>query len=124
MTLFFKVTDLILNNEIPALLLQFNAILSRGFEGQHFIAGLASHFRDLFVAKSTQTLELLEVGDDTKEKYKRQSEKTTTGFLKEAIYLANDCDLKYKTSRNQRLLVELCLMKLASINFDGEKKKD
>ena len=120
---FFKVTDLILNNEIPALLLQFNAILSRGFEGQHFIAGLASHFRDLFVAKSTQTLELLEVGDDTKEKYKRQSEKTTTGFLKEAIYLANDCDLKYKTSRNQRLLVELCLMKLASINFDGEKKK-
>lgn len=120
---FFQVTDLILNNEIPALLLQFNAILSRGFEGQHFIAGLASHFRDLFVAKSTQTLELLEVGDDTKEKYKEQSEKTTTAFLKEAIYLANDCDLKYKTSRNQRLLVELCLMKLASINFDGEKKK-
>ena len=120
---FFQVTDLILNNEIPALLLQFNTILSRGFEGQHFIAGLASHFRDLFVAKSTQTLELLEVGDDTKEKYKEQSEKTTTAFLKEAIYLANDCDLKYKTSRNQRLLVELCLMKLASINFDGEKKK-
>jgi len=120
---FFQVTDLILNNEIPALLLQFNAILSRGFEGQHFIAGLASHFRDLFVAKSTQTLELLEVGDDTKEKYKEQSEKTTTAFLKEAIYLANDCDLKYKTSRNQRLLVELCLMKLASINFDGEKKR-
>lgn len=120
---FFQVTDLILNNEIPALLLQFNAILSRGFEGQHFIVGLASHFRDLFVAKSTQTLELLEVGDDTKEKYKEQSEKTTTAFLKEAIYLANDCDLKYKTSRNQRLLVELCLMKLASINFDGEKKK-
>ena len=120
---FFKVTDFILNNEIPALLLQFNAILSRGFEGQHFIAGLASHFRDLFVAKSTQTLELLEVGDDTKEKYKEQSEKTTKAFLKEAMYLANDCDLKYKTSRNQRLLVELCLMKLASINFDGEKKK-
>ncbi|MDA0316023.1 MAG: DNA polymerase III subunit gamma/tau [Bacteroidetes bacterium] len=120
---FFQVTDLILDNEIPALLLQFNAILSRGFEGQHFIAGLASHFRDLFVAKSTQTLELLEVGDDTKEKYKEQSEKTTTAFLKEAIYLANDCDLKHKTSRNQRLLVELCLMKLASINFDGEKKK-
>ena len=120
---FFEVTDLILNNEIPALLLHFNAILSRGFEGQHFIAGLASHFRDLFVAKSAQTLELLEVGDDTKEKYKEQSEKTTTAFLNEAIYLANDCDLKYKTSRNQRLLVELCLMKLASINYDGEKKK-
>ena len=121
---FFQVTDHILNNEIPELLLQFNAILSRGFEGQHFIAGLASHFRDLFVAKSAQTIELLEVGDDTKENYKKQSEKTTTTFLKQAIFLANDCDLKYKTSRNQRLLVELCLMKLASINFDGEKKKD
>lgn len=120
---FFQVTDHILNNEIPELLLQFNAILSRGFEGQHFIAGLASHFRDLFVAKSAQTIELLEVGDDTKENYKKQSEKTTTTFLKQAIFLANDCDLKYKTSRNQRLLVELCLMKLASINFDGEKKK-
>ena len=120
---FFKITDLILDNAIPSLLIQFNQILARGFEGQHFIAGLASHFRDLYVKKSTETLELLEVGADTKERYKLQSERTSPTFLKEAISLANDCDLKYKTSRNQRLLVELCLMKLASINFDGEKKK-
>ena len=120
---FFQITDLLLDNAIPSLLVQFNQILARGFEGQHFIAGLASHFRDLYVAKSTETLELLEVGADTKERYKLQSERTSPTFLKEAISLANDCDLKYKTSRNQRLLVELCLMKLASINFDGEKKK-
>ena len=120
---FFQITDLLLDNAIPSLLIQFNQILARGFEGQHFIAGLASHFRDLYVAKSTETLELLEVGADTKERYKLQSESTSPTFLKEAISLANDCDLKYKTSRNQRLLVELCLMKLASINFDGEKKK-
>lgn len=120
---FFQITDLLLDNAIPSLLIQFNQILARGFEGQHFIAGLASHFRDLYVAKSTETLELLEVGTDTKECYKLQSERTSPTFLKEAISLANDCDLKYKTSRNQRLLVELCLMKLASINFDGEKKK-
>jgi DNA polymerase-3 subunit gamma/tau len=120
---FFQITDLLLDNAIPSLLIQFNQILARGFEGQHFIAGLASHFRDLYVAKSTETLELLEVGTDTKERYKLQSERTSPTFLKEAISLANDCDLKYKTSRNQRLLVELCLMKLASINFDGEKKK-
>ena len=120
---FFKITDLILDNAIPSLLIQFNQILARGFEGQHFIAGLASHFRDLYVAKSTETLELLEVGADTKERYKLQSERTSPTFLNEAISLANDCDLKYKTSRNQRLLIELCLMKLASINFDGEKKK-
>ena len=120
---FFQITDLLLDNAIPSLLVQFNQILARGFEGQHFIAGLASHFRDLYVAKSTETLELLEVGTDTKERYKLQSKRTSPTFLKEAISLANDCDLKYKTSRNQRLLVELCLMKLASINFDGEKKK-
>ena len=120
---FFQVTDLILDNAIPSLLIQFNQILAGGFEGQHFISGLASHFRDLYVAKSTETLELLEVGADTKERYNLQSERTSPTFLKEAISLANDCDLKYKTSRNQRLLVELCLMKLASINFDGEKKK-
>ena len=120
---FFQITDLLLDNAIPSLLIQFNQSLARGFEGQHFIAGLASHFRDLYVAKSTETLELLEVGTDTKERYKLQSERTSPTFLKEAISLANDCDLKYKTSRNQRLLVELCLMKLASINFDGEKKK-
>ena len=120
---FFQITDLLLDNAIPSLLIQFNQILARGFEGQHFIAGLASHFRDLYVAKSTETLELLEVGADTKERYKLQSERTSPTFLKEAISLANDCDLKYKTSRNQRLLVELCIMKLASINFDGEKKK-
>lgn len=120
---FFQITDLLLDNAIPSLLIQFNQILARGFEGQHFIAGLASHFRDLYVAKSTETLELLEVGTETKERYKLQSERTSPTFLKEAISLANDCDLKYKTSRNQRLLVELCLMKLASINFDGEKKK-
>ena len=120
---FFKITDLILDNAIPSLLIQFNQLLARGFEGQHFIAGLASHFRDLYVAKATETRELLELGADTKERYKLQSERTSPTFLKEAISLANDCDLKYKTSRNQRLLVELCLMKLASINFDGEKKK-
>tara|TARA_B110000902_G_scaffold255397_1_gene320700 strand:- start:9146 stop:10879 length:1734 start_codon:yes stop_codon:yes gene_type:complete len=120
---FFEATDLILANKIPDLLVHFNHILSKGFDGHHFITGLASHFRDLLVSKTPQTIELLEVGDDTKDTYKTQSESTSQGFLIHAIELANDCDLKYKTSKNQRLLVELCLMQLASITFDGEKKK-
>jgi DNA polymerase-3 subunit gamma/tau len=120
---FFKATDLILNNNIPALLILFNKVLSKGFEGQHFISGLASHFRDLFVSKTPETLELLETGPTVNENYKLQSEKTTASFLREALSLANTCDLNYRSSRNQRLLVEICLMKLASINFDGEKKK-
>ena len=120
---FFEATDLILANKIPDLLVHFNHILSKGFDGHHFISGLASHFRDLLVSKTPQTIELLEVGDDTKGTYKTQSESTSQGFLIHALELANDCDLKYKTSKNQRLLVELCLMQLASITFDGEKKK-
>ena len=120
---FFEATDLILESKIPYLLVHFNHILSKGFDGHHFITGLASHFRDLLVSKTPQTIELLEVGDDTKTTYKKQSELTSQAFLINAIELANECDLKYKTSKNQRLLVELCLMQLASINFDGEKKK-
>ena len=120
---FFEATDLILESKIPDLLVHFNHILSKGFDGHHFITGLASHFRDLLVSKTPQTIELLEVGDDTKTTYKKQSELISQAFLINAIELANECDLKYKTSKNQRLLVELCLMQLASINFDGEKKK-
>ncbi|PYE81858.1 DNA polymerase-3 subunit gamma/tau [Winogradskyella epiphytica] len=120
---YFTSTDLILENKIPDLLIQFNTILSKGFDGHHYIAGLASHFRDLMVCKNPSTIPLLEVGEETSQKYMAQSQKTSHSFLMEGIRLANDCDLKYKTSKNQRLLVELTLMQLASITFDGEKKK-
>lgn len=119
---YFTSTDLILENKIPDLLVQFNSILSKGFDGHHYIAGLASHFRDLMVCKNQATIELLEVGEDTKQKYIEQCLKTSHSFLMQGIQMANDCDLKYKTSKNQRLLVELTLMQLASITFDGEKK--
>ena len=119
---YFTSTDFILENKIPELLLQFNNTLSKGFDGHHFIAGLASHFRDLLVSKTPETIELLEVGDQTKAKYLEQSKKASLEFLMQGINLANDCDLKYKTSKNQRLLVELTLMQLASITHDGEKK--
>jgi len=120
---FFKTTDLILENKIPELLVHFNSILAKGFEGHHFITGLAAHFRDLMVAKDAITVDLLEVGDNAKKNYLEQSKKCDLRFLLKAIDLANDCDLKYKTSKNQRLLVELTLMQLASITFDGAKKK-
>jgi DNA polymerase-3 subunit gamma/tau len=119
---YFTSTDLILEHQIPDLLIQFNTTLSKGFDGHHYIAGLASHFRDLLVCKNPKTVELLEVGEDTSIKYLEQAQKASQEFLFKAIELANDCDLKYKSSKNQRLLVELCLMQLASITFDGEKK--
>ncbi len=119
---YFSATDLILQHNIPDLLLLFNKTLSLGFDGHHFISGLASHFRDLMVCQHQATIALLEVGDTAKARYLEQSKKTANPFLLKALDLANDCDLKYKTSKNQRLLVELTLMKLASIDFDGQKK--
>lgn len=119
---FFECTDLILENRIPELLVLFNQCLAQGFEGHHFIGGLASHFRDLMVCRHESTLQLLEVGEQAKAKYAEQTRKTTDAFLLQAIDIANDCDLKYKSSRNQRLLVELSLMKLASLTYSGEKK--
>ncbi|NER17643.1 DNA polymerase III subunit gamma/tau [Spongiivirga citrea] len=127
---YFTSTDLILKNNIPQLLLQFNEITAKGFDGHHYVTGLASHFRDLMVCKNEATISLLEVGEQTKAKYLEQSRKTSLSFLLKAIDLANSTDLKYKASKNQRLLVELCLMQLASIlapadqNDQQEKKND
>lgn len=120
---YVKVTDLILENKIPELLLAYNDILAKGFDGHHFVSGLASHFRDLLVSKNPTTLVLLEAGEHAQKLYYDQAQKASQEFLLQGISIANECDLKYKVSQNQRLLVELCLMQLASITFDGEKKK-
>ncbi len=122
---YFEITDLLIENKIPDLLILFNAILSKGFDGHHFIMGLASHFRDLLVSKTPETIQLLEVGEQVKKMYLEQSRKISPTFLVTCIDQANNCDLKYKASRNQRLLVELCLMQMASITFNSEitKKK-
>ncbi|MFC4739978.1 DNA polymerase III subunit gamma/tau [Flavobacterium ponti] len=120
---YIRVTDFILENKIPDLLLAFDDILAKGFDGHHFIAGLASHFRDLLVCQTPSTLTLLDSGEQAKALYSAQAQKASQDFLLKGIDLANTADLNYKISQNQRLLVELCLMQLASITFDGEKKK-
>lgn len=120
---YFKVTDLILDNKLPDLLLELNTVIAQGFDGNHFIAGLASHFRDLMVCKNQATISLMEVGEETRKKYTEQSERATVLFLMEAIRIANDCDLSYRNSKNQRLLVEIALMQLASLTYEGDKKK-
>ena len=120
---YFKVTDLILDNKLPDLLLELNTVIAQGFDGNHFIAGLASHFRDLMVCKNQATISLMEVGEETRKKYTEQRERATVPFLMEAIRIANDCDLSYRNSKNQRLLVEIALMQLASLTYEGDKKK-
>ena len=120
---YFEITDLLIENKIPDLLILFNAILSKGFDGHHFIMGLASHFRDLLVSKTPETIQLLEVGEQVKKMYLEQSRKTSPTFLVTCIDQANNCDLKYKASRNQRLLVELSKKQKATITFNSKIKK-
>lgn len=121
---YFNMTDLILDNNIPQLLVDYDLIMAKGFEGQHFINGLASHFRDLMVCKDPRTIALLEVGEVNKKKYLEQSQRSELLFLQRAVTMANDTDNQYRNSRNPRLLIEICLMQLASITADGEKKND
>lgn len=95
----------------------FNEILKKGFDGNHFMSGLASHFRDLLVSKDPQTLPLLEVGASIRERYQMQAQKCEPKFLYRAMKLCNDCDLNYRTSKNKRLLVELTLIQCAQLTL-------
>ena len=110
---YFKLTDQLLKKDIPGVMLTFNEILSKGFEANHFIGGLASHFRDLLVSRDAVTLPLLEVAESVRVKYSEQAQRCQVQFLYRALRLCNDCDINYRTSRNKRLLVEITLIEVA-----------
>jgi DNA polymerase-3 subunit gamma/tau len=120
---YFKVTDALLKNDINTLLILFNEILNNGFDGHHFINGLAEHLRDILVAKDESTLALLEKGDALQARYLQQSKACELSFLIPALNLCNECDVQYKTSNNKRLLVELSLMRISSIGHQLAEKK-
>lgn len=113
---YFKLTQAILEEDSARCLLLFDEILSNGFDGSHFISGLASHFRNLLVAKDIQTIKLLEVSKTIRERYLTQAEKTSQGLLLSAMNIANQCEIQYKTSKNHRLQVELALLKMCHIS--------
>lgn len=119
---YFKITDSIIDGDIKSVLLTFDEILKNGFDGHIFINGLASHFRDLLVCKDPQTLVLLETSESVKEKYRSQAERIKTHTVIQSLELFSRCDVSYKSSKNQRLLVELTLMQACSLDEQGEKK--
>lgn len=120
---FFKITDQLLTNDISSLLVTFNDIINNGFDGQHFINGLSEHLRKLLLCQNQSTVNLLSVNESLKSKYLNQANNTDSNFLIEALNLTNTCDLQYKLSTNKRLLVEICLMQVSSINFLEQSKK-
>ncbi len=121
---YFQFTDLILQKDIPSLLVLANDILSKGFEGSQFIDGLGNHYRTLLVAKDPQTLPLMEVSTASKENYQTQSQAFAMPHLLSGLQIINETALNYKNSTHKRLSIELCLMQLASLHHqEGEKKK-
>ncbi len=121
---YFKMTDLVLKNDIPNVLMTFNEILNKGFDGHNFIVGLGEHFRNLLVSQDELTMQLLEVPEGIKKKYLEQAKLSGTNFLLKALSLSNQADMRYKSAKNPRLLVELCLMQLSSITNGGLNTTD
>ena len=115
---YFRLTDYFLEGKITECMLTFNEILSKGFEGQYFITGLSTHFRNLLVSQDSQTVGLIEASEEVRQKYREQAQKCKSKFLFKAMKLASDCDLNYKQSQNKRLLVELTLIEMAQLSSD------
>ncbi|NGM62956.1 DNA polymerase III subunit gamma/tau [Sphingobacterium sp. SGG-5] len=113
---YFRLLDAIAGEEADETLLIFDSVLSKGFDGGHFMAGLANHLRNLLVSKEPKTLRLLEVGENIKKRYLEQSSSMSSGLLLSALNIANQCEINYRTSKNQRLQVELALLKMCHLS--------
>lgn len=113
---YFRMTDALFGEKTSETLLIFDEILKKGFDGHNFIVGLSSHFRDLMVCKDNATIDLLQVSDVVKKRYAEQANQMPLSFLLTALNIASQCDINYKASKNQRLHVELALIKIAHLN--------
>lgn len=131
---YFRVVDALLTEDMPQMMLLFDEILRKGFDMEVFINGLGEHLRNLLVCKDEQMLKLLDVGENQRERYKKQAQLAPTSFILTALNLCNDCDVRYKQAQNKRLHVEMSLIKMTYINraidlskvpqygIEGEKK--
>ncbi|MEN7547041.1 DNA polymerase III subunit gamma/tau [Rapidithrix thailandica] len=127
---YFKATEYLRLEDTANVLLLFDEILKKGFDAHNFIVGLCEHFRNLLVCKDAQTANLLEVSESVKAKYVEQAQQAEVSFLMTALNIGNQCDLNYKSSKNQRLHTEIALLKMCYVNsaialakVDQEKKK-
>lgn len=119
---YFQMVDYLSDEDPSKYLLHFDDILSKGFDGQSFIAGLATHFRNLLMAQNPNTIPLMETSDSIKEKYITQARDANKNLLLRSLELTSQCDFNYKASNNKRLLVEICLMQLHT-NFVWVKQR-
>ena len=112
---YFRIVDLALENKAMDIMVLLNNVINKGFDGGLLIQGLAKHVRNVLMARDPQTLPLLEVSDQQRERYQQQAQKCQIPFLYQALRLINQCDINYRQSSNKRLLVELTLIEIAQI---------
>lgn len=131
---YFKMVDALAESSISQAYLLYNEILEKGFDGHQFVVGLNEHFRNLLVCKDPATVKLLQVSESVQKKYLEQSVKLSLGFLMSALSIGSQLDINYKSSKHQRLHVEIGLLKLSQIqnvlnlsqlpNGDSDEKKN
>ena len=117
---YFRIVDLALENKAMDIMVLLNSIINKGFDGGLLMQGLAKHVRNVLMARDPQTLPLLEVSDQQRERYQQQAQKCQIPFLYQALRLINQCDINYRQSSNKRLLVELTLIEIAQITQPDE----
>jgi DNA polymerase III subunit gamma/tau len=122
---YFKITDAFAANNLSDIMLTFDDILKKGFDAHNFLIGLGEHLRNLLVSKDPQTISLLEISENLKQRYAQQSQQCSVTFLLKSLALISKTDVNYKSAKNQRLLVEMALMQLTFLTAspDAEKKK-
>jgi DNA polymerase-3 subunit gamma/tau len=130
---YLRMLDVLHNGDISQVLLILHEIISKGFDVHQFVVGLNEHFRNILVSKEPSTLEILELSETTKQKYVEQAKRISTSFLMSALSVGSNIDINFKSSKNQRLHVEIGLLKLSQINAvlnlaglpdgEGQKKK-
>ena len=123
---YFKITDSFLNQNLSDIMVTFDDILRKGFDGHNFLIGLGEHLRNILVSKDPQTISLIEVSENLRQRYLEQSQKCNLNFLLKSLALISKTDVNYKSAKNQRLLVEMTLMQLTFLtaSLDAEKKND
>lgn len=112
---YFRMTDFLYSSDIAGALLLYNDVLEKGFDGHQFVVGLNEHFRNLMVSKDQQTVKLLQVAESTQKRYLEQSGKLPLGYIQSSLSVGSHLDINYKSAKNQRLHVEIGLMKLSQI---------
>lgn len=124
---YFKLTDAAINNRLPEVMVTFDDILKKGFDGHNFIIGFGEHLRNLLVSKDQYTVQLLEVSESLRQRFAQQAQQCPTPFLLKSLAVINKCDIHYKAAKNQRLQVEMALMQISYLNAasqDAEKKNE